>query len=371
MSSEADKQSALRGKLREKNRRLRALQLRLAEKDREIEAIRSRRAGPPTAGPEAPIFFLVGHARSGTSWLMRTLNVHPAILCRGEGRIVGRNHKRQDIMRMASETMQPSSLQRAILDAEYLRAWIERSVWTRDDDPERHLSSLTRVAATHFLLERLESSGKAIVGDKTPFLSDETITEIATIFPAARVVHIIRDGRDVAVSLMHHLWNREAVGNLQPDEKLKREAYREHPRKLLASGEGIFTERRIREVAEGWRSRVGRAIADGPALLGDRYVEVRYEELLECAEGELRRLLEFLGVDADADTVSACLDATRFETWTKGRSRGHEDSGSQLRKGVAGDWRDVFTERDEGIFAELAGDLLAELGYEGDRLPAP
>jgi hypothetical protein len=371
--SDTDEQRDLRAELRERNRRLRALRRRLAEKDRQIEGILSR--PDPTAGPagetDAPIFFLVGHARSGTSWLMRTLNAHPDILCLGEGRIVDRSYRRDDIMQMDTETIQPSSLQRALRDAEYLRAWIERSVWTRDDDPERHLTNLTRVAATYFLLDKLGRSGKTIVGDKTPFLSDETTAEIAEIFPGARVVHIIRDGRDVAVSWMHHLWNRPiapgvALG-LQPDEEAKREAYREDPGKLLASGEGIFTETRIRRFAEAWNSRVGRAIADGPALLGERYAEVRYEELLERPEDELKPLLEFLGASAGEETVSECLAATSFEEWTKGRKRGEEDSHSPLRKGVAGDWRNVFTQRDKRIFNKLAGDLLVELGYERDR----
>jgi hypothetical protein len=35
-----------------------------------------------------------------------------------------------------------------------------------------------------------------------------------------------------------------------------------------------------------------------------------------------------------------------------------------LRKGVSGDWRSVFTERDRRIFGQIANDLLVELGYE-------
>ena len=37
-----------------------------------------------------------------------------------------------------------------------------------------------------------------------------------------------------------------------------------------------------------------------------------------------------------------------------------------MRKGVSGDWREVFTERDKRIFKEEAGELLVELGYEDD-----
>jgi hypothetical protein len=40
------------------------------------------------------VFFVVGLGKSGTSWLMRTLDGHPEILCRGEGRFFGREWKR-------------------------------------------------------------------------------------------------------------------------------------------------------------------------------------------------------------------------------------------------------------------------------------
>ena len=43
-----------------------------------------------------------------------------------------------------------------------------------------------------------------------------------------------------------------------------------------------------------------------------------------------------------------------------------EDPSSFFRKGVVGDWRNVFTERDKYVFKEEAGDLLIKLGYEED-----
>ena len=62
--------------------------------------------------------------------------------------------------------------------------------------------------------------------------------------------------------------------------------------------------------------------------------------------------------------MKRCIEVTSFERLSKGRKKGVEDSSSFLRKGVAGDWRDVFTERDKEVFKEAAGDLLIELGYE-------
>jgi hypothetical protein len=46
------------------------------------------------------------------------------------------------------------------------------------------------------------------------------------------------------------------------------------------------------------------------------------------------------------------------------RKRGQEDSSSRSRKGIVGDWKNVFTEEDKSGFKEIAGDLLIKLGYE-------
>lgn len=214
MAPEPDGKRELRQRIRQKNEKLKTARQRIAEKDREIESLRQEVArtrvssGPATSREfGVPIFFLVGRAKSGTSWLMRTLNAHPEILCRGEGRIFGRDYKSEEIKNMQSRTIQPSSLYRAILDAEYLNAWVERSVWTRDGDKEEHLAGLTGVAAEYFLTKKLAGTGKSIVGDKTPFLGDHMVREIGEMCPGARVIHIVRDGRDVAVSSMHHTWN--------------------------------------------------------------------------------------------------------------------------------------------------------------------
>jgi hypothetical protein len=353
--------------IREKNRRLKKLRERLEEKDRELERLRAR-LKQARDGESTPVFFIVGRAKSGTSWLMRLLNSHPEILCRGEGRFFGRDFWREDFKRMNLGTIQPSSLYRAILDSDSLRTWVERSVWTRGKDVDESLTGLTHAAITYFLTERLSETGKRIVGDKTPFLSTETLDEMSVIYPEAKVIHMIRDGRDVAVSSVHHRWNHAkdegGIYELEPEEIAKREAYRKD---LLEAGESLFTETVLRSAAVSWNGFVSKTIRDGPALLGDNYAEVRYEDLLQRPEEEVGRILRFLGADDGEETVRRCVESASFEAWTQGRQRGHEDSAAFLRKGVAGDWKNVFTERDKRVFKEAAGELLIQLGYEKDN----
>lgn len=355
----------LREKLEQKDRRIDKLRSRIASKDQKIQALQ---AGAGRRSADTPVFFLTGRAKSGTSWLMRILDSHPDILCKGEGRFFGREFKNEKMLTTPSKTIQPSSLYRAILDADYVNAWIERSVWSRDDDTQAHLDGLTRAAIEYFLTERLAKTGKSLVGDKTPLTSETVIREISTIFPEAKVIHILRDGRDVAVSSVHHAWNhtiQQGGINEISDEGLdRRDRYRADPEAFLASGESIFAGNQLAHIATSWARRVSRAVEDGPALLKENYAEVRYEDLLKDPEVEVGRLLRFLGTDAGEETTRRCVESASFESWTKGRERGQEDPTSFLRKGVAGDWKNVFTEEDRRVFEEAAGRLLADLGYE-------
>jgi hypothetical protein len=347
----------------------------ISGRNREISALRrdlTRARGATRllvpSGESTPIFFVVGNQKSGTTWLMTILNSHPEILCQGEGRPFGRNWRQEHLKRLRA-SYPPTSLYNAILSSEDLRYWIERSVWSRHDDTDEHLVNLTGLAIEYFLTQQLQKTGKRLVGDKTVLSDPGIIKEIGAICPDAKVIHIIRDGRDVVVSAMHHRWNQaeDQGGNtrITPAQLAKREAYREDPGNLLRTGEGIFPEEWLARIAGKWSTRVGNAVEDGPALLGANYAEVRYEGLLEKPEEEVRRLLEFLGADASEPSVKRCVDVASFEKVSGGRERGQE-AASFFRKGIAGDWKNVFTVQDKRDFKAAAGDLLVKLGYEKD-----
>ncbi|MDQ3943299.1 MAG: sulfotransferase domain-containing protein, partial [Actinomycetota bacterium] len=91
---------------------------------------------------------------------------------------------------------------------------------------------------------------------------------------------------------------------------------------------------------------------------------VRYEDLLEHPNEEVERLLGFRGVDTDERLVEHCVSSASFEKLSRGRERGQEDPSSFYRKGVAGDWKYLFDERDRQVYKEEAGELLIRLGYE-------
>ena len=320
---------------------------------------------------ESPqVFFIVGGGKSGTTWVKGLLNAHPEILCLGEGRIFNRGWGRDDLRHVEAK-VPPRSLYGALSGSEDLRLWLQRSVWGRTEDLEKHIDNLTRLAIDYLLQQRLSKTGKRIVGDKTPFLvGSNVLEEIRRIYPEAKVIHIIRDGRDVEVSMLHHRWNksmdRGGAQILKPEEVERRKAYEDGDLQKLATM-GMFDEDELRRRARLWSSHVGGAMRDGPEVLGDNYTEVTYEGLLQDTGTQVRRLVDFLSASSDEETVRRCVEQCSFEKLTKGRKRGQEDPTSFFRKGVAGDWKSVFTEKDKRIFKEEAGNLLVKLGYEKDN----
>ena len=233
---------------------------------------------------------------------------------------------------------------------------------------EEDLLNLTQLAIDYYLAKDSAPSGKRIVGDKSPLHTDH-VDEIFDFYPEARVIHIVRDGRDVAVSLMHHFWrlakDKGGIFDLDPEELAKRDAYLEDSKSFLGSDNGIFSEVRLRQMAVRWSRRVSKASRDGSNLFGPNFFQIRYEDLLTDPEEALRSMFGLLGANDADDIVERCIEVNRFEKLAQ-RWMGDEDSESFCRKGVIGDWRNVFTERDRQVYEEIAGDTLQQMGYPLD-----
>jgi hypothetical protein len=338
---------------------------------------RARRARlrlrPEAGGPEgtgggqaraegAPqLFFVVGRAKSGTSWLMRMLDSHPELICRGEGKFFGTRH------RLGGG--RGRSLERVLRDSEELREWAGRSPWTREGEwEERSRRFAAELARASLLAAVPERSGIVAVGDKTPLNGPGVVASIGAALPEARVIHIVRDGRDVAVSSAHHRWNELERGGTAPAEAAAlRDEYRRDPGAFWAAGRSIFGVDGPGSEAESWAADTLAACSEGRELGPDRYAELTYEALLDDSAAALERLLAFLGASVDPKAVATAVARNRFERLSGGRRAGTEDSGSFYRSGTAGGWREVFTPADREAFAAAAGEALIELGYEPDR----
>jgi hypothetical protein len=166
-------------------------------------------------------------------------------------------------------------------------------------------------------------------GDKTPIYASY-IDLIHRIFPRAQFVHIIRDGRDAALSMLDK-WGDE----LHID---------------------------IYFAARNWVRRIRAAQAAGAQLGPEQFYELYYEDLVREPERELRRLCNFLG----EPYLPVMAQPHRL-----GRAQvAPGDFHAPLRDPPApsriGRWREEMPGQDLRLFQQVAGSLLHELGYECD-----
>lgn len=186
-----------------------------------------------------------------------------------------------------------------------------------------------RELVSTWLSRRLEPGHRFLV-EKTPshLIGMDTISEV---FPDARFIHVIRDGRDVAVSV------QAAAESWNPG---------------LGSRGGSFGA-----AARSWRSTVD-AIAEAGARRPERYLEVTYEALHGDPGPVVSRMLEFCEIPEDDGRPEELIRTSRFSTHEK---RGQD---SFRRSGRVGDWRASMGPLDALRFERAAGELLIRLGYE-------
>lgn len=329
--------------------------------ERDQPAPRRPTIGTREPGTDPEIFFVIGRAKSGTSWARQLVGLHPAVLCRSEGRFAGRDYLLGDTG--------VGSLQGSMLRSPRLAAWAANSIWTQDREWGELSMDLAGGLIRHVLGTARDPGGRlpAVVGDKTPLTGPDMVAELDALVPGCKIIHVIRDGRDVAVSAAHHVWNQDTdaggVHELTAGQRELRELYREDPEEFKRLGHSIFTPEELHHSATDWETLTRAARRQGLAL-GERYLELRYEEMLDDPTRELRKAFALLGVDTNGAIIERCVERASFQKMTGGRKRGEEVSSDFRRKGIAGDWIETFTEHDRELFRDLAGSLLVELGYE-------
>lgn len=268
-------------------------------------------------------FFIVGSARSGTTFLRLTLNAHPEVAVPPESRFVTELHH-------GREEVEVEDFLRRLAAHKRFAAWGLSIDAVR---AELHGLDRTRYAiaidATYRAYTRRQ--GKSRWGDKTPRYI-ERIPEIAGLFPDARFIHLIRDGRDVALSY----------------------------------ADVDFGPKNVARAAKLWGDRVRAGLRDGRPLGGARYLEVHYTDLTEDTEGSLKDICSFLDLDfapvmLDPEaTGKAALDrAKKFNPHVREGAKRHVRS-----------WATDMPPAHQEMFEAVAGDVLAELAFER-RYPVP
>jgi hypothetical protein len=96
----------------------------------------------------------------------------------------------------------------ALADSKDLKAWFNRNDrWATNEETEDHIRAIFRLSMDYVFAQARAGSGKRITGDKSPS-HIQYPEEIAEFYPEAKVIHIIRDGRNQAVASVFHWWRQ-------------------------------------------------------------------------------------------------------------------------------------------------------------------
>jgi hypothetical protein len=270
--------------------------------------------------------FIVGCWRSGTTLLRLMLDSNPDLAIPNESHFIPQLSAR---WLHASPTQAPwEAFAEDLVSNDWFSTW-----GLSENDVRRSLSdvgpgSFPEAMRCIFALYARER-GKTRYGDKTPSYI-QCMPRLAALFPEGRFIHIVRDGRDVALSIMELGFGAETLDR----------------------------------AALEWAHRVRRGRRAGRRLGRERYLEVRYETLVDAPTNVLLGICEFLDLPFSPDMLryfDRADDALRGLNERRRRFHRHLYSPPSAR---LRDWRQQMHREQVVVFEALAGDVLEEFGYE-------
>jgi len=187
-------------------------------------------------------------------------------------------------------------------------------------------------AIEHILERARQKSGKPRIADKMP-QSIQHFNTLSWMLPESKFVHLIRDGRDVACSIVNHTVEfKDKNGNPM-----------------------WFTKDEV-EAVKYWKWITNRGLLMRNHPNGDRYYEIFYEDLVKYPETEMRKLLDFLNEPWDNRVLKHFEDKHELEETTK-------QSGGEPNTNSIGRWKMQLTEEQQKRIQELIGSMLNYLNY--------
>lgn len=267
--------------------------------------------------------FIGGCRRSGTTMLGSMLGASPHGICIPEAQFVINIYRQ--IPKIMVRPVDPTGI------LPLLRRDIRFRLWRLDD------GGLEGYLGNHFC--GYEELIKKIVlkyssNQRTPPLQywvDHTpttlknITMLIDIFPEARFIHIVRDGRAVAASLFGTIWGPKT----------------------------------IHTAAQYWLKELAYCLSAEVRYGPQRIMRVRYEDVLFSPEYSLRKVCSFCGIAFHPDMAKGGSYKPPFGSADQHRLVGHPP---ETRR--ASSWQNAISNRQIEIFEDIAGEVLYNMGYQ-------
>lgn len=278
-----------------------------------------------------PYLFIVGCPRSGTTMLERMVNAHSQIAIIHETHWIARFfRKRTGLTREGMVT--PKLVRRLSEYHRFKYLTVERKELldlVANSEPMTYAAFVSRIFDRYGRRE-----GKPLVGDKTTGDYVRNIPLLHGLWPETRFVHLVRDGRNVCLSMLNWPKAHRAAGRWD-----------------------IWAEDPVATTALWWGWHVRAGIEGGRSIGPAGCHEIHFESLVERPRQEIAALCAFLDVPFQ-DAMLA---------FHEGRAR--TDPGLSPNQawlpptpGLR-DWRTQMQSSDVEMFEALAGDLLSDLGY--------
>jgi hypothetical protein len=292
------------------------------------ETLRGRRCAD---GRTNPFVFVVGCPRSGTTLLQRLLDAHPDLVICPESFWIPYYYKKR-IGLTPEGLVTPELISRLFEYYKFYRMKLDRDELEgliRSGEPVTYSSFVSALFDLHG-----EIHGKSLVGDKTPDYA-RNLPTLHALWPGAKFIHLIRDGRDVQLSAVN--WKRKAA--------------------RFTSLFPSWGKEPVATAAAWWEWHVRQARESGRLLGPGLYCEVHYEALVERPDEECARLCAFLGIPYDGSMLRFHEGRTHM-----GDGRDAKAAWLPVTPGLR-DWRVQMTAAEVERFEAVAGGLLEELGY--------
>jgi hypothetical protein len=247
------------------------------------------------------MFFIVGTGRCGTKMLRTMLIKHPGIKCMIETHFYpvlldtfGKEAVSfRDFFAVASEHLSSKRERWIDVVADY-----EKKSANEVDEffQQERASNEVRTIAGHadVLASFLYGRGDYVLGDKTPHYGLHA-TELETIFPQCRFIHLKRNGVFAARSMLSHPGFVKNINGMQPMTQIVRSHY---GGRLSGFSDVPVT---LEKAAHFWEKLVLATEQELAKIDNKRVLEVYYERLLSEPRMTLARIAQFLGVNSDME----------------------------------------------------------------------
>lgn len=261
--------------------------------------------------PSAQLVFVLGCPRSGTTWVMDILDSHPDTALAAP-----------EALRMQDKSEHGSKESRLFVGEAF-------------DQLCRHFLGyyehnrgllLAFAIGGNLLCELADRSGKAVIVEKTPGHIYRA-KELAAFFPNSKFIHVLRDGRDACLSMLKagESWGKD------------------------------WAPKSMQEAARTWSDAVSLGAPLEQALGPERWLTMKYEDLLADTHAGITSIFNFAGLPSDdsvAETVRSETEGGK-KAWFEGL----------YRKGRSGAWKEELGADLLDEFYAVAGDHLEFAGY--------